>query len=911
MERFLTTLLALSLAGSALGLLLTLLRRTLGPRLSSRVLLLAWAVVLLRFVLPLPGLLRLPTARPAATAVPTAARSIWMDAPAAPEATAAEQTGPERTEPVPTSEQTVEAVPAAAPEEAPLPRQATPLSLWTLGFWLWAVGSLGAAGLTLGRYFRLRRRLWRSLRPARPGEVQALDALNPRPWPVLCRSALTNTPLLLGLLRPVIVLPERDYAPETLDGILRHELCHFRRGDLALKWGAAAVGWVHWFNPLFPLFRRELDRVCELSCDERLLRRMDREEKQRYGELLLELAAESPPPRTLGALGFATEKRTLEERLVQIMTYKRYGRAALALALAVLLLLGGCAVAMGPATVPQTEQTTDRAEGPEPSSIVEGPVPTAEQPLDRGGNGPEIFVDNVDGFLFALGSDRVIVLRAGEYDLTTASDYGGPATAAYSWAQVNDGYELVLDRLERLTIQGEPGAEFVSIVTRPRYASVLRLEGCRSVVLDDFTAGHTPEQGTCRGGVLCFNDCDDVTIGGCDLYGCGSIGIEAVNCRRVLASDTTVRECSYGALRVQNSYLFRFERGFIRDCGLKTADGCYDLLQVIATTGFSLVNTELTGNRAQLFLADSWNSQVTLLGCLAQDNEFHEGLRIVGEAPVIVGCGLSGNVAELRLWYVDPRQTAVDAEGNALTPEDLERMEWNRYEVDPEGITVTTLEGPEGTIGADGIAEYHVSTVDEFLACIGSNARIYLEGERFDLSTATYYGGYGGEHYYWQATYDGPGLVICGVEHLSIIGQGKETTRLEARPRYANVLSFYDCRDCAVEALTAGHTVISGLSCMGDVLSFRDCQDCKVSDCGLFGCGVNGVSADHSQGLEVHRTELYECSDYGAVLRDSEARFLDCGIHDCGHDTVLLLDGSEAVWNGQSADRVPERMERK
>lgn len=52
----LTTLFFLGVSGTALGLLLMLLRRTAGKRLPGVFYHLAWLVVLLRFVVPLPGL---------------------------------------------------------------------------------------------------------------------------------------------------------------------------------------------------------------------------------------------------------------------------------------------------------------------------------------------------------------------------------------------------------------------------------------------------------------------------------------------------------------------------------------------------------------------------------------------------------------------------------------------------------------------------------------------------------------------------------------------------------------------------------------------------------------------------------------------------------------------------------------
>jgi len=53
------TLLSLTLSGSALALLLLGLKRLLGRRLSATVYYYAWLLVLLRFLLPLPGLIPL------------------------------------------------------------------------------------------------------------------------------------------------------------------------------------------------------------------------------------------------------------------------------------------------------------------------------------------------------------------------------------------------------------------------------------------------------------------------------------------------------------------------------------------------------------------------------------------------------------------------------------------------------------------------------------------------------------------------------------------------------------------------------------------------------------------------------------------------------------------------------------
>ena len=154
-------------------------------------------------------------------------------------------------------------------------------------------------------------------------EDRRVYKLLPGKKPRLRRCAACDTPLMFGVFRPLITLPERVYSEELLTNILRHELLHYRRRDPLYKWLAVAVLSTQWFNPLSYLIRRELNRACELSCDEILLRDMDRADKQSYGNTLLSMAASGALPAGVVATTFSTEKRNLKERLEQIMHYQR------------------------------------------------------------------------------------------------------------------------------------------------------------------------------------------------------------------------------------------------------------------------------------------------------------------------------------------------------------------------------------------------------------------------------------------------------------------------------------------------------------------------------------------------------------------------------------------------------------
>ena len=136
-----------------------------------------------------------------------------------------------------------------------------------------------------GGYLRARRKILEGSQ-ARAGDQAALEALGGT-VPVL--RAGVDTPMTLGLLRPVIVLPPE--VPEAdLPLILRHELCHIRRRDLWYKGLMLLANAVHWFNPLVWLMAGAIERDTELACDEASLAQLPRTEHAAYGRTILAAA---------------------------------------------------------------------------------------------------------------------------------------------------------------------------------------------------------------------------------------------------------------------------------------------------------------------------------------------------------------------------------------------------------------------------------------------------------------------------------------------------------------------------------------------------------------------------------------------------------------------------------------------
>ncbi len=517
MSQWLQTLLILSAGGAVLGLLLLGLRVGFKSRLPSALYYYAWLLVLLRMALQLPGLI----AAPAPTAQSDYAYELRDEGAADEQPPVRPSLPAEYTTAVRTESPTAEAGTPVTDEALRLPAEtADSLSgerllraLRSPALWLavWAAGAAVYLLRYLSAYRRFCRTLRKTLLPPRAAEEELWQRLHGADKPRLCRSAAVTTPMLLGLREPLLVLPDRVWSEERLEHILRHELIHYERRDLAFKWFGMAVFALHWFNPFTALFRRELDRVCELSCDERMLRGMDRAQKQDYGEMLLSLAADRSLPRGVVATAFATEKRTLKERLEQIMTYKRIRKTGIAAAALVLALLVGCGLALGPraaeetASEPLTASTLAAELTPAPLPVSVTPQPSSPETkeasvaMSREPVGGEVTVTNVEELLAALASDTTVHLAAGEYCLSEAENYGQTLESGwYRWQEVADGYELQLLDIENLRLCGPTEGEAI-ICTEPRYADVLYFEGGGAFALSDLTVGHTVEPGVCAG----------------------------------------------------------------------------------------------------------------------------------------------------------------------------------------------------------------------------------------------------------------------------------------------------------------------------------------------------------------------------------------------------------------------------
>lgn len=140
----------------------------------------------------------------------------------------------------------------------------------------------------------------------------------------LSTNPLISSPLFMGLFRPCIVLPDTRLTDTDFCYTIQHELIHYKRHDMFYKWLIQLVTCIHWFNPFVYLMGREINRNCELSCDETLICNMTTEEKAAYGDTLLNaMKSEGNYKDSLASVTLNESKELLKERLDSIMKYKK------------------------------------------------------------------------------------------------------------------------------------------------------------------------------------------------------------------------------------------------------------------------------------------------------------------------------------------------------------------------------------------------------------------------------------------------------------------------------------------------------------------------------------------------------------------------------------------------------------
>lgn len=159
----------------------------------------------------------------------------------------------------------------------------------------------------------------------------------------LCVNPLISSPLLIGFIRPCIVIPSTKISNTSFRFIVMHELTHYRRCDMFYKWLVQITLCLHWFNPFVYLMEKEITKSCEFSCDEVVLKKVGSGYVKDYGNTLLEtMALAGQYKEILASITLSENKKILKERICAIMKFKHKSRllTCIAFLLTFFLLVG-------------------------------------------------------------------------------------------------------------------------------------------------------------------------------------------------------------------------------------------------------------------------------------------------------------------------------------------------------------------------------------------------------------------------------------------------------------------------------------------------------------------------------------------------------------------------------------------
>lgn len=223
--------------------------------------------------------------------------------------------------------------------------------LYTLALIVWGAGAAIMLLIQVTRHLRFFQsvRRWRKPPTKAQGNALAMEAAQlgiRRPIP-LYRCACASSPMVIGLARPVMLMPEIELTADELRLILKHELTHVKRRDLWVKAFMLLALIVHWFNPLVYVMARAMASDCEMSCDASVLASTDLQQRKRYGETILGVIRRQRKRHVALSTYFYEGKKDMKKRFVSMldMTKRRGGAALVALTL-VLTLMSGNLVAI-------------------------------------------------------------------------------------------------------------------------------------------------------------------------------------------------------------------------------------------------------------------------------------------------------------------------------------------------------------------------------------------------------------------------------------------------------------------------------------------------------------------------------------------------------------------------------------
>lgn len=165
-----------------------------------------------------------------------------------------------------------------------------------------------------------------------------------QPCPAVAVPGL-KTAFVCGVFRPVLAVPAEG-APD--EKVILHELLHLKHRDALQNVFWCFLRALHWCDPFMQYVFDRVGNDMESLCDQRVLERLEGEERREYGGILLEMASRAYA-RAPGTSSISNGAKNIARRIEAIARFKLYPRgmsliaACTAVTLCAALLTGAAA----------------------------------------------------------------------------------------------------------------------------------------------------------------------------------------------------------------------------------------------------------------------------------------------------------------------------------------------------------------------------------------------------------------------------------------------------------------------------------------------------------------------------------------------------------------------------------------
>ncbi|MEE0154209.1 MAG: M56 family metallopeptidase [Agathobaculum butyriciproducens] len=338
-EKLLNNLMQIGLTVSLAALVPLILRRLMKKRYPARMVCVVWAILALRLLIPVQ--LTLPQAP--VQVMPRTSYVVQSDQTAFRQAGLPVVQNPTRWV-TGTQAQTLSAADTGTVKT---------VDITDILLTLWLAGVIACVLWQGIGYYRLIRSLKGTSQPVERADLhtilreQCADLAIDREIPLRV-SAAADCPMLAGFVHPTLYLPDERISRTDAVFIFRHELTHYKHGDLWLKLLLLAARCLHWFNPLVHLIARFAQEDIEVACDDAVVRGHDGAYRRAYGETILRSAIAQSQKRKALVSCFGDDKKTLMRRFEGLFD-KSVKKRGVALVVMIALLVGslGCTIAVG------------------------------------------------------------------------------------------------------------------------------------------------------------------------------------------------------------------------------------------------------------------------------------------------------------------------------------------------------------------------------------------------------------------------------------------------------------------------------------------------------------------------------------------------------------------------------------